>query len=92
MTDVLIDTDLAGAMAETAAAVDETLGRELPEPDGPAAQLYEAMRYGALGGGKRLRGFLVRTGARLAGPPPRRPAAGGAAKDNVAPPNPGDLD
>ena len=67
MTDVLIDTDLAGAMAETAAAVDETLGRELPEPDGPAAQLYEAMRYGALGGGKRLRGFLVRTGARLAG-------------------------
>ena len=67
MTDVLTDTDLAGAMAETAAAVDEVLGRELPGPDGPAARLYEAMRYGALGGGKRLRAFLVRTGARLAG-------------------------
>ena len=67
MTDVLTDTDLSGAMAETAAAVDEVLGRELPGPDGPAARLYEAMRYGALGGGKRLRAFLVRTGARLAG-------------------------
>ena len=67
MTDVLIDTDLAGALAETAAAVDAVLDRELPEPDGPAARLYEAMRYGVLGGGKRLRAFLVRTGARLVG-------------------------
>ena len=67
MADVLIDTDLAGAMAETAAAVDAVLDRELPEPDGPAARLYEAMRYGVLGGGKRLRAFLVRTGAGLVG-------------------------
>ena len=67
MTDVLTDTDLAGAMAETAAAVDEIVRRELPEPEGPAARLYEAMRYGVLGGGKRLRAFLVRTGAGLVG-------------------------
>ncbi len=67
MTDVLIDTDLAGTMADTASAVDEVLSLELPEPEGPAARLYEAMRYGVLGGGKRLRAFLVRTGAGLVG-------------------------
>ena len=67
MTDVLIDTDLAGMMAETASAVDEVLSLELPEPEGSAARLHEAMRYGVLGGGKRLRAFLVRTGAGLVG-------------------------
>ena len=67
MTDVLIDTDLAGTMADTASAVDEVLSLELPRSEGPAARLYEAMRYGALGGGKRLRAFLVRTGAGLVG-------------------------
>ena len=67
MTDVLIDTDLAGMMAETASAVDEVLNLELPEPEGSAARLHEAMRYGVLGGGKRLRAFLVRTGAGLVG-------------------------
>ena len=67
MAEVLIDTDLAGAMADTVAAVDDVLRRELPEPGGPAARLYEAMRYGILGGGKRLRAFLVRTGAGLVG-------------------------
>ena len=66
MAEVLIDTDLAGAMADTATAVEDVLRRELPEPKGPAARLHDAMRYGALGGGKRLRAFLVRTGARLA--------------------------
>ena len=67
MADVLIDTDLAGSMAGTASAVDAVLRRALPAPDGPAARLYEAMRYGVLGGGKRLRAFLVRESARLAG-------------------------
>ena len=67
MTDVLIDTDLAGMMAETASAVDEVLSLELPEPEGSAARLHEAMRYGVLGGGKRLRAFLVRTSAGLVG-------------------------
>ncbi len=33
-------------------------------PKGPEARLFEAMRYAAMGGGKRLRGFLVLEGAR----------------------------
>ena len=58
---------IAGALAETAAAVEAVLDTELPRPAGAQARLFEAMRYGALGGGKRLRAFLVRSGARLAG-------------------------
>ena len=67
MSDVLIESSFADSMAETAAALDTILHAELPALAGPAARLYEAMRYGTLGGGKRLRAFLVRTGARLAG-------------------------
>ena len=58
---------LAAALTETAAAVETVLDAELRRPDGPEARLYEAMRYSVLGGGKRLRAFLVRSGARLAG-------------------------
>ena len=58
---------LAETLSETAAAVETVLDAELPRPDGPEARLYEAMRYSVLGGGKRLRAFLVRSGARLAG-------------------------
>ena len=58
---------IAGSLAETAAAVEAVLDTELPRPAGAQARLFEAMRYGALGGGKRLRAFLVRSGARLAG-------------------------
>ena len=67
LSDALIEPSLADSMVETAAAVEAVLRAELPEPLGPGARLYEAMRYGTLGGGKRLRAFLVRTGARLAG-------------------------
>jgi len=58
---------LAAALSETAAAVEAVLGAELPPPEGPQARLHEAMRYSILGGGKRLRAFLVRSGARIAG-------------------------
>ena len=58
---------LAQSMAETAVALDTILDAELPRPTGDGARLYEAMRYAMLGGGKRLRAFLVRTCARLAG-------------------------
>ena len=61
------ESGLAAALSETAAAVETILDAELPRPDGPEARLYEAMRYSVLGGGKRLRAFLVRSGARLAG-------------------------
>ena len=58
---------LAEELAGTAAAVESVLDAELPRPSGPEARLFEAMRYSVLGGGKRLRAFLVRAGARLAG-------------------------
>ena len=60
-------TGLAKALAGTAAAVETVLDAELPRPYGPEARLFEAMRYSVLGGGKRLRAFLVRSGGRLAG-------------------------
>ena len=56
---------LAVAMEAAAAAMETTLDRLLPPPAGPEAGLYEAMRYASLGGGKRLRPFLVLASAAL---------------------------
>ena len=67
MGDHPIEAGLARALSATAAAVEEVLDAELPRPEGAQARLFEAMRYSILGGGKRLRAFLVRSGARLAG-------------------------
>jgi farnesyl diphosphate synthase len=50
-------------LRNTAKLVDEALDRLLPAGEGPEARLYEAMRYAALGPGKRLRPFLVMTSA-----------------------------
>jgi len=56
---------IEAALAETAATVDEVLDRLLPTAAGPERRVVEAMRYAVLGPGKRLRPFLVLTGARL---------------------------
>jgi len=55
------DQSLIKAIASVAEAVEETLAAILPaaEGDGPEATLFKAMRYATLGGGKRLRPFLV---------------------------------
>ena len=50
--------ELQNAMDEVAGAVDRTIERLLPETDLAEAHLFEAMRHGVLGGGKRLRPFL----------------------------------
>jgi farnesyl diphosphate synthase len=55
------------ALAEAARAVEQEIDRILPRPNGPAAQLADAMRYAVLGGGKRLRAFLVLEAAQLMG-------------------------
>ena len=55
---------LSGAMAAAAQEIDEALDQLLPLAEGPEARLYEAMRYAVIGGGKRLRAFLVLEGAR----------------------------
>ena len=51
--------DLAPALERIRAEIDELLGALLAVPPDPRARLYEAMRYAALGGGKRLRPLLV---------------------------------
>ncbi len=51
--------ELKDAMDDVVAKVNKTIERLLPETDLPEAHLYEAMRYGTLNGGKRLRAFMV---------------------------------
>ena len=58
---------LRAAMAEAAGEIDQALDMLIPPAEGPEARLFEAMRYAAIGGGKRLRGFLVLEGARQFG-------------------------
>ena len=53
------------ALQAHAEAVDAWLDEVLPEVLGHAAPLHAAMRYSALGGGKRVRAFLVKTVADL---------------------------
>ncbi len=56
---------LSAALKRAAGEVEQALDVLLPVPEGPEARLFEAMRYAALGGGKRLRGFLVMETAAL---------------------------
>jgi farnesyl diphosphate synthase len=56
---------LKKALADNAKAVGEVLDDLLPKGDGPEARVVEAMRYATLGGGKRIRPFLVTASAAL---------------------------
>ena len=56
---------LDDALRESAEAVDEALESLVPAPDGADGRLFEAMRYSLFAGGKRLRPFLVLSGADL---------------------------
>ena len=63
-------TRFSDRLAETAAAVEAVLDQLLAVGSGLAAgepQLWEAMRYATLGGGKRLRAFLVVESAAILG-------------------------
>ena len=57
--------DLAGGMARVAAIMEQCLDGLLPPVAGLEARLLEAMRYAALGGGKRMRAFVVMETASL---------------------------
>ncbi|HEU0134761.1 MAG TPA: farnesyl diphosphate synthase [Allosphingosinicella sp.] len=50
---------LERAFDEVRSEIDSFLGELLAVPPDPRAKLYEAMRYAAMGGGKRLRPLLV---------------------------------
>jgi farnesyl diphosphate synthase len=58
-------TRFAQAIASVAAATEAELEALLPPLVGPQAKLHEAMRYAVLGGGKRLRPFMVAAAAEL---------------------------
>ncbi len=58
--------DLPSAMARVARSVDDMLDSILPPLGaGPEGRLFEAMRYGTINGGKRMRPFLVQATAAL---------------------------
>ena len=59
--------DVPGALAEQGRVVEAAIDALLPVPEGHERRLVEAMRYATLGGGKRLRGFLVMEVAGLFG-------------------------
>ncbi|MCC7427136.1 MAG: polyprenyl synthetase family protein [Alphaproteobacteria bacterium] len=62
---------LAAALHDTAAAIEDALDRLLPKGADAQERLYQAMRYSSMGGGKRLRGFLVVQGSALFNVSPR---------------------
>lgn len=57
--------DLKAALAEKAGTVGDFINTLLPEVNEAEGRLFEAMRYGTLNGGKRLRPFLVLTTAEM---------------------------
>jgi len=57
--------DLREAMTAAGRLIEQALDALLPPPEGAEARLAEAMRYATLGGGKRMRGFLVMQSASL---------------------------
>ena len=54
-------------LKETAAVVEECLDKYLPLRETYEKTIYEAMRYSALGGGKRIRGVLTLMSCMMAG-------------------------
>ena len=58
-------TGLKQALDEVSAAIDNGFDALLEIPSDPRARLYEAMRYAAIGGGKRIRPLLVVAGCDL---------------------------
>lgn len=59
--------DFRTELSHVADRVEAALSRLIPEAKGHQAVVVEAMRYAALGGGKRLRPFLVTQTARMLG-------------------------
>ena len=83
MTGVPNPAQFAAELEQAAKKVDSVLEAVLPVPDGPEASLFDAMRYAALGPGKRFRPFLVLAGSRLFGVPEASALRVGAAIELV---------
>lgn len=72
MADGSLSGTIESGLGAVARAVEANLAALLPTGDGLERRLFEAMRYAALGGGKRLRPFLAVSAARLLGAPDAR--------------------
>ena len=59
--------DLKVYLGEKRAVVDRALGACFNEPEGPASQVIESMKYSLFAGGKRLRPILCLAGAEAVG-------------------------
>lgn len=59
------DSELQEQMDEVIESVNHVIGKLLPNSKLPESPLFEAMRYGTLNGGKRLRPFLLINSAKL---------------------------
>jgi farnesyl diphosphate synthase len=75
--------DLKQAMADNADAVEAVLNELLEPGDGPEHRVMDAMRYSSLGGGKRIRPFLVTQSAALFGVDKRAALRAAAAVEMV---------
>ena len=56
---------LQDALADIAQSIDAEFYRLIENPEDPRAKLYQAMRYSAIGGGKRIRPLLVKASCDL---------------------------
>lgn len=74
---------LASLIAATATEIEARLDRELPSLGGPGSRIHQAMRYSVLGGGKRIRPFLVRAASELTGASDESALLAGAAVEMV---------
>jgi geranylgeranyl diphosphate synthase type II len=61
------DLDLKSYLSEKKVMVDRALEAYLPEPEGPASDVINAMKYSLFAGGKRLRPILCLAGAEAVG-------------------------
>ena len=57
--------EIGASMRRTQAEIDSLFERLLADPQDPRRRLYQAMRYAAVGGGKRLRPLLAEASAAL---------------------------
>ncbi len=73
----------ASTIKETAALVENALDAFLPTREGPLGRVVDAMRWGALDGGKRLRPFLVIAAADMFDAPRARSVRVGCAVEMI---------
>ncbi len=72
MTTIMHQTDFGDWVRQHGARIEDWLAHHLPGQDHVPGRLHEAMRYSALGGGKRMRPLLAYAAGELAGAAPEQ--------------------